>query len=60
MGADAGVDHDVDEYLDARGWTSVSTSMADLLAANGFDPFPQSPDNQALMNGFVYYTSSLH
>jgi methyltransferase (TIGR00027 family) len=49
--------HDVDEYLDGRGWTSVGTPMGDLLATNGFDAFPQSPDDQASMNGIVYYTS---
>jgi hypothetical protein len=31
--------------------------MGDLLATNGFDAFPQSPDDQASMNGIVYYTS---
>jgi len=49
--------NDVDEYLDARGWTTVGTSMADLLATNGFDAFPQSDDEHAGMSDVIYYTS---
>jgi methyltransferase (TIGR00027 family) len=51
--------HDVGDYLDARGWTSVGTPMGDLLAANGFEGIPQSEDDQPTMNGVIYYTSTL-
>lgn len=51
--------HDVGEYLDARGWTSVGTPMGELLAANGFDGIPESDDDQPTMNGVIYYTSTL-
>ncbi|HYO05321.1 MAG TPA: class I SAM-dependent methyltransferase [Mycobacterium sp.] len=50
--------HDVGQYLDARGWTSVGTPMAELLAANGFDAIPQTDDDQPTMNGVTYYTST--
>ena len=30
--------NDVAEYLDARGWTSVGTTMRELLAKNGLPP----------------------
>jgi methyltransferase (TIGR00027 family) len=51
--------NDVGEYLDARGWTSVGTPMAVLLANNGFDEIPQADDDQPTMNGVTYYTSTL-
>jgi methyltransferase (TIGR00027 family) len=49
--------HEVGEYLDARGWQSVGTTMSDLLVANGFPAIPQPDDDQPTMNGVVYYTS---
>jgi methyltransferase (TIGR00027 family) len=51
--------HDVGEYLDARGWTSVGTPMSDLLAGHGFAAIPESDDGQPTMNGVTYYTSTL-
>lgn len=50
---------DVGSYLDDRGWTSVGTPMATLLADNGFDAIPQPDDDdeRMTMNGVVYYTS---
>jgi methyltransferase (TIGR00027 family) len=51
--------NDVGQYLDARGWTSVGTPMAQLLAANGFDAIPQTDDDRQTMNGVTYYTSTL-
>jgi methyltransferase (TIGR00027 family) len=51
--------HDVGEYLDARGWTSVGTPMGDLLAGYGFAAIPESDDGQPTMNGVTYYTSTL-
>ena len=51
--------NDVGQYLDARGWTSVATPMAQLLAANGFDAIPQTDDDRQTMNGVTYYTSTL-
>lgn len=50
--------NDVDAYLDGRGWTSVGTRMSDLLQANGFPAIPETEDDQATMNGVVYYTST--
>jgi methyltransferase (TIGR00027 family) len=50
--------HDVGDYLDAHGWTSVGTAMGDLLAANGFDAIPPSDDDQPTMDGVIYYTST--
>ena len=51
--------HDVGEYLAARGWTSVATPMAELLASNGFDPIPETDDARQTMNGVTYFTSTL-
>lgn len=51
--------NDVGEYLEARGWTSVGTPMADLLSANGFAAIPETDDDQPTMNGATYYTSTL-
>lgn len=50
--------NDVDAYLDGRGWTSVGTPMSELLKANGFPAIPETEDDQATMNGVVYYTST--
>jgi methyltransferase (TIGR00027 family) len=51
--------HDVGDYLDGHGWTSVGTPMGELLAANGFEGIPSSGDDQPTMNGVIYYTSTL-
>jgi methyltransferase (TIGR00027 family) len=51
--------NDVGQYLDARGWSSVGTPMADLLASNGFDAIPEADDARQTMNGVTYYTSTL-
>jgi methyltransferase (TIGR00027 family) len=51
--------HDVGEYLNARGWTSVATPMAQLLASHGFDEIPETDDARQTMNGITYYTSTL-
>ena len=51
--------HDVGEYLDARGWTSVATPMAQLLASHGFDEIRAADDARQTMNGVTYYTSTL-
>jgi methyltransferase (TIGR00027 family) len=51
--------NDVGQYLDARGWTSVGTPMAQLLATYGFDAIPQTDDDRQTMNGVTYYTSTL-
>lgn len=50
--------NDVDTYLDGRGWTSVGTPMAELLAGNGFAAIPQPQDDGPTMNGVTYYTST--
>lgn len=51
--------NDVDAYLDTRGWTSVGTPMAELLASHGFAAIPQSDDDEAMtMNGVTYYAST--
>ena len=49
--------HDVGEYLDARGWTSTGTPMADLLAKNDLPAIPETDDEQPTMNGVTYFTS---
>jgi methyltransferase (TIGR00027 family) len=51
--------NDVGEYLAARGWTSVGTPMADLLASHGFEAIPETDDARRTMNGVTYYTSTL-
>ena len=50
--------HDVGEYLDARGWSSVGTPMGELLAVNGFDAIPEADDDHPTMNGVTYFTST--
>jgi methyltransferase (TIGR00027 family) len=50
--------NDVDDYLDERGWTSVGTPMSELLKANDLPAIPETEDDQATMNGVVYYTST--
>ena len=55
----SGERNDVGTYLDARGWTSVGTPMADLLASNGFEAMPESDDDRPSMNGVTYFTSTL-
>ncbi|MET0701465.1 MAG: class I SAM-dependent methyltransferase [Mycobacterium sp.] len=51
--------HDVGDYLDGRGWTSVGTPMGELLTANGFEGIPASDGDQPTMSGVIYYTSTL-
>lgn len=51
--------HDVGAYLDARGWTSVATPMAELLAGHGLGTIPRADDDRQTMNGVTYYTSTL-
>jgi methyltransferase (TIGR00027 family) len=51
--------HDVGEYLDARGWTSVPTPMPELLASHGFEAIPETDDARQTMAGVTYYTSTL-
>ncbi len=50
--------HDVGEYLDARGWTSVGTPMGELMARHGFDAIPEGDDARQTMNGVTYFTST--
>ena len=50
--------NEVDEYLDARGWTSVGTPMGELLVANGFPALPEAEDDRMTMNGVTYFTST--
>jgi methyltransferase (TIGR00027 family) len=49
----------VDEYLDARGWTTVGVPMEELLVFNGFPPLPKS-DDQMTMGDVTYFISTLH
>ena len=50
--------NDVGDYLDARGWTSVGTPMAELLAVNDLPAIPETDDDQPTMNGVTYFTST--
>ncbi|TPG35222.1 SAM-dependent methyltransferase [Mycolicibacterium hodleri] len=50
--------HDVGQYLDERGWSSVGTPMGELLATNGFDAIPEADDDRQTMNGVTYFTST--
>lgn len=51
--------HDVGAYLEAHGWTSVATPMAELLARHGLGAIAQADDDRQTMNGVTYYTSTL-
>ena len=51
--------HDVGAYLDSRGWTSVATPMAALLAGHELGAIPRVDDDRQTMNGVTYYTSML-
>ena len=55
----AGERHDVGTYLHARGWTSVETPMARLLAGHGLEEIPTADDDRQTMNGVTYLTSTL-
>ena len=48
--------NDVAKYLDARGWSSVGTTMRELLARNGLPPAPEQEDGFSVADN-VYYTS---
>ena len=50
--------HEVGEYLDARGWSSVGTPMGQLLATHGFDAIAESEDDGPTMNDVTYITST--
>jgi O-methyltransferase involved in polyketide biosynthesis len=50
--------NDVAKYLDAHGWQSVGTTMAQLLAANGLPPIPQHDDEVSFADN-CYYISIL-
>lgn len=49
--------NDVAKYLDARGWSSVGTTMRELLARNGLPPAPEQEDGFSVADN-VYYTST--
>ncbi|OCB28045.1 SAM-dependent methyltransferase [Mycobacterium malmoense] len=51
--------HDVGSYLEAHGWTSVATPMAELLAGHGLEAIARADDDRQTMNGVTYYTSTL-
>jgi methyltransferase (TIGR00027 family) len=51
--------HDVGAYLEAHGWTSVATPMAELLAGHGLGTIARADDDRQTMNGVTYYTSTL-
>jgi methyltransferase (TIGR00027 family) len=51
--------NDVATYLRTRGWNSVGTTMAELLAANGLPTVPQDSEEAAFANN-RYYTSIRH
>ncbi|OBG81200.1 SAM-dependent methyltransferase [Mycobacterium sp. E3298] len=51
--------HDVGAYLDALGWASVATPMAQLLAGFGLGAIARAADDRQTMNGVNYYTSTL-
>jgi O-methyltransferase involved in polyketide biosynthesis len=50
---------DVATYLNSRGWHSVSTTLRQLLAANGLTAIPQD-GNQASFADSYYCASILH
>lgn len=51
--------HDVGAYLEALGWASVATPMAQLLAGYGLGAIAGAGDDRQTMNGVTYYTSTL-
>jgi methyltransferase (TIGR00027 family) len=51
--------NEVGEYLDARGWRSLATSMGTLLDEFGFPAMPLQDDGSTTMADVVYYTSIL-
>jgi methyltransferase (TIGR00027 family) len=51
--------HDVGAYLEAHGWTSVATPMAELLAGHGLGAIARADEDRQTMNGVTYYTSTL-
>ncbi|ABK68210.1 SAM-dependent methyltransferase [Mycobacterium avium subsp. hominissuis 101] len=55
----AGERHDVGAYLQALGWTTVATPMAELLADQGLPAIARADDDRQTMNGVTYYTSTL-
>lgn len=55
----AGERHDVGAYLQAHGWTTVATPMAELLADHGLPAIARADDDRQTMNGVTYYTSTL-
>jgi O-methyltransferase involved in polyketide biosynthesis len=50
--------NDVADYLDARGWASVGTTMKELLTANGLPLAPVAEDGTSVAEN-LYYTSIL-
>jgi methyltransferase (TIGR00027 family) len=50
--------NNVAEYLGGQGWRSVSTTMAELLAANALPTPPQNGDTESWPDSY-YYTSVL-
>ena len=50
--------NDVANYLDAKGWASVGTTMKQLLAANDLPPAPVTEDGISVAEN-LYYTSIL-
>lgn len=44
--------NDVATYLDAHGWQSRSTTLNELLAANGLPEIPQTPENEAFVQNY--------
>ncbi len=51
--------HDVGAYLEAHGWSSVATPMAELLSGHGLGAIARTDDDRQTMNGVTYYTSTL-
>jgi methyltransferase (TIGR00027 family) len=50
--------NNVAQYLDARGWQSVGTTMRQLLAVNGLPPVADAEDGLSVADN-MYYTSIL-
>jgi methyltransferase (TIGR00027 family) len=51
--------NDVAQYLNTRGWESVGTPIAQLLAANGLPPLPRHDGEEVTFAQACYYTSIL-